>query len=206
MTSLRHNLSGRVEGVRADTQALLLAAARESVLAVGVRRTTLVDVARRAGVSRMTIYRAYPDVQTLVAALMTDELATLIAEVSQRTAREDNGRDRLVASAVGVARAIPENELFRRVVDVDAELLLPYVVARVGTTQRLAIDALREWIAEGQQDGSIRAGDTRTLAHSLLLVIQSWVLSARVDGAPPRGRLLRELGELLDRYLRPDAA
>ena len=33
----------------------------------GVRRTTLTDVARRAGVSRMTIYRRWPDVRTLVA-------------------------------------------------------------------------------------------------------------------------------------------
>ena len=36
---------------------VLLDAARACVLAVGVRRTTFSDVARRAGVSRMTLYR-----------------------------------------------------------------------------------------------------------------------------------------------------
>nr|MDT0664439.1 helix-turn-helix domain-containing protein [Micromonospora sp. DSM 115978] len=43
----------------------MLDAAEASLLAVGVRRTTLTDVARRAGVSRMTLYRRWPDLRTL---------------------------------------------------------------------------------------------------------------------------------------------
>ena len=35
----------------------VLDSARACVLAVGVRRTTMTDIARRAGVSRMTLYR-----------------------------------------------------------------------------------------------------------------------------------------------------
>ena len=49
----------------------LLTATRECVLAVGWRRTTMTDVARRAGVSRMTVYRRWPD----MAALTSDVLA-----------------------------------------------------------------------------------------------------------------------------------
>ena len=44
-----------------DEQDRVLDAARACVLAVGVRRTTVTDVARRAGVSRMTLYRRFPD-------------------------------------------------------------------------------------------------------------------------------------------------
>ena len=51
----------------------LLDAAQACVLAVGVRRTTMTDVARRAGVSRMTLYRRFPDVTSLMQALMTRE-------------------------------------------------------------------------------------------------------------------------------------
>src|SRR4051812_17742884 len=184
----------------------LLAAARETVLAVGVRRTTLVDVARRAGVSRMTIYRAFPDVASLVSALMTAEFAGLIDDVTRAASGLPTGRERLVAATVHAARAIPNNPVFRRVADVDPELLLPYVVERLGTTQRAALDLLRAWIEEGQRDGSIRRGDARLLAHSVLLTTQSFVLAARISGAPPRAKALAEFRQMLDRYLRVEAA
>ncbi|MDX6287951.1 MAG: hypothetical protein QOG53_3436 [Frankiales bacterium] len=201
MTSIRHN-----GGVSTDSRAALLDAARESVLAVGVRRTTLVDVARRAGVSRMTVYRAFPDVNALVAALMTQEFGTLVDESTVAAQRLPTARARLVQSTVAVARALPESPMFRRVVEVDPELLLPYVVERFGSTQQLALDLLRSWISEGQSDGSIRSGDARTLAHALLLTVQSFVLAARIPKAPSRSRAFTELGTLLDCYLRPDPA
>ena len=43
----------------------LLAATRDCVMDVGLKRTTLADVARRAGVSRMTVYRQYGDLSAI---------------------------------------------------------------------------------------------------------------------------------------------
>jgi AcrR family transcriptional regulator len=183
----------------------MLAAARDSILAIGVRRTTLAEVALRAGVSRMTVYRAFPDVNALVAALLTAEFGALVEESTLPARRLPTARARLVESTVAVVRALPESPLFRRVVEVDPELLLPYVVERLGTTQRLALDLLRSWVSEGQSDGSIRRGDPRTLAFGLLLTAQSFVLAARVTRTPSRTRALTELGVLLDRYLQPDS-
>src|SRR4051794_20895361 len=184
----------------------LLVAARETVLAVGVRRTTLADVARRAGVSRMTVYRAFPDVASLVSALMSEEFAAFIDDVTLETSRLSTGRARLVTAVVRAAQEIPNNPVFRRVTDVDPELLLPYVVQRLGTTQRAAAELLRGWIVAGQADGSIRRGDPKLLAHSVLLTAQSFILAARLTGGPPRTKALAEFRELLDRYLRAEAA
>src|SRR3954465_14516435 len=72
MTSLRHN--PETESLRAPSaDDAYLDAARDAILAVGWSRTTLTDIARRAGVSRMTLYRRWPDTQTLLADLMTRE-------------------------------------------------------------------------------------------------------------------------------------
>ena len=55
-----------------------LDAARDCILDVGWRRTTLTEVARRAGVSRMTIYRTWGDMPQLLSDLMTREWAGVV--------------------------------------------------------------------------------------------------------------------------------
>jgi AcrR family transcriptional regulator len=154
-------------------------AVRHCVLAVGVRRTTLTDVAKRAGVSRMTLYRRYPDVDALVRELMTDEFGAVLRAARDVGRPGLHGRGRLVAMAVAASGRLRENQLFRRVLNVDPELLLPYVIERAGGVQRIAAEALEEAIAAGQADGSIRDGDPRRLAHAVLLTVGPFVLSAR---------------------------
>src|ERR1700709_2531162 len=82
MTSIRHKVSTSSTARDRSTAASAASAAREdayldaargAILAVGWSRTTLTDIARRAGVSRMTLYRRWPDTQTLLADLMTRE-------------------------------------------------------------------------------------------------------------------------------------
>jgi AcrR family transcriptional regulator len=189
----------------------LLDAARACVLDVGFRRTTLTDVARRAGVSRMTLYRRYADVQQLVADLMTREFTELLHAVTAGLPTDGSGRDLLVARATAAVEALWSNPLLGRVLDVDPELLLPYLVDRIGATQRMVEPALRADIETGQADGSIRPGDPAVLTRSLYLVLQSFALSVRpalTDLGPRRTagqRLLAELSCVLHGALRPTA-
>ena len=48
----------------------------------GIRRVSLEDVARRAGVSRTTIYRRFANREELVAAVMDRENARLFADIA----------------------------------------------------------------------------------------------------------------------------
>jgi AcrR family transcriptional regulator len=181
----------------------ILAATRATVLAVGVRRTTLTDVARRAGVSRMTLYRLVPDVTTLVLEVMTGEFAALLTAAEADAGRRRSARARIVATTVDVARRLPQEPLFRRVLDVDPELLLPYLTDRVGATQRLAVAHVRRMLADGVTDGSVRRTDLDVLATTLVLTTVPFVVSARLLDEVGREPALDELGRLLDAWLRP---
>lgn len=186
--------------------AAYLDAARDSILAVGWRRTTLTDVARRAGVSRMTIYRRWPDMQTLLADLLVREWgglfdAGLVTE--EVDGRRLTGLERLTRGVVGTVTALRANPLFRKIIEVDPELLLPYLLDRVGRNQEHVLDLLEAAIAAGQQDGSVRDGDPTTMARLLLLTAQGSAVSARTMTGSTLAELDAELSVLVERYLRP---
>jgi AcrR family transcriptional regulator len=204
MTSNRHTPTvGREDTAERPIPPEVLDATRAAVLAVGVRRTTLTDVARRAGVSRMTLYRLVPDVTSLILAVMTREFAAVFSEAEQQVRRRRTGRARAVAAMVEVVRRLPDAQLFQRVVDVDPELLLPYLTDRIGATQRLAIGQVRRMLGEGVADGSIRRADLDTLALTAVMAATPFVVSARLLDETARTAALDELARMLDCWLSP---
>jgi AcrR family transcriptional regulator len=205
MTSQRHRPVA-VEPTRgrrpAVVPAAVLAATRESVLAVGVRRTTLTDVARRAGVSRMTLYRLVPDVDALILELVTNEFGQLLRAAESECATLPTARDRLTETVIRVVRRLPAQPLFQRIVDVDPEVLLPYLIERVGSTERLAVEYVRAAVHAGIRDGSIRQCDADLVARCLVLSVGAFVFAGRFDGMDT-GDADEELRRLLDRWLQP---
>ncbi len=167
------------------------------MLAVGVRRTTFSDVARRAGVSRMTLYRRFPDLETLLSTLMTWEFGRVVGE-ARAAAAEGTCRERAVAMVAAAARRLHEDPLFDRLLDVDPELLLPYVTVRLGGMQRMAVAGLAAELEAGRGDGTVRDGDPETLAHGIELIARGFVL-ARDPGLDAWA----ELARAVDGYLRP---
>ena len=81
--------------------------------------------------------------------------------------------------------ALRANELFRKIVHVDPELLLPYLLERRGRTQDgLLAGARGRRSREGQRDGSVRDGDPALLARSVLLTAHGFLLSGDHDDGP----------------------
>ncbi|WP_405180107.1 TetR/AcrR family transcriptional regulator [Nocardia sp. NBC_01377] len=177
-------------------------AARACVEEFGVRRTTLTEVARRAGVSRPTVYRRWPDTGSLVTELLVRELRAIIAETMPAGGA---ARARLVRGIVAGAATIRSNPLFGKIFRTDTDLMLTYVFGRLGRNQRTLVELFAAVIGEGQSDGSIRVGDPTRLATMLLLITQSAVQSAAtVAELLPGPELDAELGHAIEGYLRPE--
>ncbi len=177
MKSLRHNVSEEIDANR-DPRDLYLDVARACLLDVGWRRTTLTEVARRAGVSRMTIYRAWADMPQLLGDLMTREWTGVVEAAVAQSDPTQSRVDRLVATITATVRALRANELFVRVVELDPELILPYLLARRGRSQDLILGLVEAEIVAGQADGEVRAGAPTAIARGLLLAVHGFVLSA----------------------------
>jgi AcrR family transcriptional regulator len=179
----------------------ILDAAYALLLAVGMRRLNMADLARHAGVSRATLYRRWPNVQAVLAALTTREFAALTRGAfppAGRTSRAD-----LVASVCGFVTAVRSHPLLRKIVDVDPEFLLPYLLQRQGRSTAAQLRLLE--VALADHDGTIRVGDPAALARTIWLAAWPFVLTAPVLAGDGVGvdELDDELRLLLDRYLAP---
>ena len=152
----------------------------------------------------MTVYRRFPGVTSVVAALMTREFGALLGEVGAAADGGGVARDRLVAAAVRAVERLVRDPLLTSVLDRDADLLLPYLVERIGSTQRLAEKFIAELLVAGHADGSIRVAPVGAQARLFFLTVQAFVLAHRPATADvPTGELLVELGASLDHGLRP---
>ncbi|MEU0911032.1 TetR/AcrR family transcriptional regulator [Streptomyces althioticus] len=202
MTPIRHN------GSAGSDNDAVLDAVRDCVLAVGVRRTTLTDVARRAGVSRMTLYRRWPDVRSLVGDLMTREWIAVATGAMPEHRAGTTARELLTQGLVDAVRDFVAHPLFRKILDVDPELLLPYVLDRRGASQEALLELLAGVLREGHADGSVRRAPVERQARSVLLVVQSFTLSLRTmtdedDPELSAEAFLGELRGILERTLTP---
>jgi len=137
----------------------------------------------------------------LLADLMTREWAGL---VYVDTAGAD-ALDRLIRSAVGTVQAVRTNPLFARIIELDPDRLLPYLLERPGRSQGLVLATVVEQIESGQASGAVRAGDAQLLARSIVLACHGFALSARTMTRPgvSVAALDGELAAMLEGYLRP---
>jgi AcrR family transcriptional regulator len=184
----------------------ILDAAQTALLDLGIRNTTLAEVARRAGVSRMTLYRRYPDIDALLTEVLGRQLIRVVrrnAGLTEVPEAHRTARELLVCGTVEVVRAFHTDLLMHKMLDSDAEFLLPYLVREFGGLQNYALDLLSVRLDQGHEDGSIQPGSVALQARTVLLTAQSFVVSARAAGPVPTDRLLDELAHLLDAYLRP---
>lgn len=105
----------------AGQEAALLAAAAEEFLAVGVRRANVDAVAARAGVSRSTLYRRFPNKDALLLAVATDTYERGMALLEESVVGLSPREAVVVAFTVG-ASLVAEDPLIHRLVLTDRDM------------------------------------------------------------------------------------
>jgi AcrR family transcriptional regulator len=118
------------EELRAGTRDRILEAAFEALRDFGLSRTTVEDVAQRAGLSRQTVYRYFPSKDALIVSLVAREEEAFIAGVREAV---DGHQDLGPAIADGVRfvlRFAREHPLLDRLLETDPHAFLPYLTTR----------------------------------------------------------------------------
>ena len=177
----------------------ILDAAAYCVVAYGVDRVTLAEIARRARVSRPTVYRRWPDIRSVLAALLTVRIVGALDAVPSRGV----GRDAVVRRVVEVGERLRNDDVVMAVLQNAPDLTMVYLTERLGTSQQVLIDTLSADIKLAQEEGSIRPGEPRQLAAMCLLIASSTSQSGQIFATIlDTAALDQELAHCLDGYLR----
>jgi AcrR family transcriptional regulator len=188
-----------IRNTPSTVESRILDAAAAAVLANGVDRVTLAEIARRARVSRPTIYRRWPDIRFVLADLLTRRIAGALDQIPER----GNDREALVERIVAIAKHLRGDDVVMSVLHAPSFAMV-YIAERLGTSQQILIDALAHAIKLAQDEGTVRPGEPRHLAAMCLLITQSAVQSAEML-APilDFDALAVELAHSLNGYLKP---
>jgi AcrR family transcriptional regulator len=177
----------------------ILDAAAYCVMAYGVDRVTLAEIARRARVSRPTVYRRWSDTRSILAALLTSRIVGVLDDVPSRAV----GREALVERIVALAERLRGDDVVMSVLHKAPELAMVYIAERLGTSQQILIDAVAAEIKLAQEEGSVRSGEPRQLAAMCLLITQSTIQSGQiVEPILDADALAVELAHSLNGYLK----
>lgn len=104
-----------------DVERTILDTARSVFETHGVRRTNIEDVAARAGVSRSTVYRRFPNKDELFAAVVRREGEHFFTTLDQATTGCDPQEAVIEAFALGV-RLVQDSPLYSRIAQSEPEL------------------------------------------------------------------------------------
>ncbi len=158
-----------------DTTGAILDAALVEFDRHGIRRVALDDVARRAGVSRTTIYRRFANRDDLVAAVMDRENARLFADIAaelKSTRPQSNYYVEAFTSAI--LRSRGHRVLNRMIADEPAlslELARRYYLAAVGRIEQALQVIFPPGFADRIGPGAVHELAENTWRYAMMLLL-----------------------------------
>lgn len=145
--------------------AILDAALRQFEL-FGLERSTVEDVARRAKLARVTIYRRFEGRDALIEAVILRELRRFLASLQERIDSLQDPEERVVEGFVFTLEAGRSHVLLQRLLTSEAETLLPYL-----TTEGAPFIAVaRDFLAAELRQGEAAGAETEPLLAAELVV------------------------------------
>lgn len=189
------------DAARDEPDATVLDAAFDLFCRQGITRTTMDDVARRAGLSRITVYRRVSSKEALVEQVVLREFRRYLDQFVADVSRADNVADRVVLGFVSSLRAVRSNPLMAGVITAEPQLLAPSIMGEDGRTLAVVGRFVAGQLRREQVAGHVAAAvDVDLVAELMVRLTMSMLVtpSTLVDLDDDE-----QLGALARRYLVP---
>jgi len=138
--------------VSADDQ--ILSAGREILLAEGLRAITTNELARRARVSKKTLYNLFPSKDALLEAIVVSFVEANLSRWDEILDRDASAIDRILASLRFMSEFMPrvQSQLLNQV-----ETVAPQLWQEIDAIRLERLGRLKTLLIEAQEEGFLRA-------------------------------------------------
>lgn len=178
LTGMREGLGDGVTDVVGldDIGLVVVAAAREEFVRYGIRRANMEQIARRAGVARVTVYRRFNGKPALLRAVIMHDVLEFVGRFDAALWADGPIADRLAAATGLAISELRRHTLLSTLRNSDPEVLLSALTTE-GETEFLLLKAvLTTRIATIQERGEISVADPSRTAEQVLRVLYSVLL------------------------------
>lgn len=160
-----------------ETTARVLDAAYEQFCRMGIRRSTMEDVARRAGVSRITVYRRFTTKDALVEHVVRREFRWYFDRFRTDIEHAASAADRVELGFASALRAIRGNPLIGGLMEAEPDLLVPSMINDGGRTLATVRRFLAGQLRQEQATGHVAAAvDVDLVAEMMVRVSASFLV------------------------------
>ncbi|MCB1017952.1 MAG: TetR family transcriptional regulator [Acidimicrobiales bacterium] len=167
----------------ADTRGRILDAAFDAISVFGIARLSLEDVARRADLSRQTLYRYFRAKDDLVAAVIVREEEALLEVVTAAGATHDDLAGALEAAILATLVAAREHPLLGRLLETEPERVLPFLMSDEAPVLSAATPAVAELLRDRLP--AVTKARARRTADTITRLIVSWVVNPPTTAPGP---------------------
>jgi AcrR family transcriptional regulator len=141
--------------VEGSTDEKILDAALELVAAYGARRTSVDQIAARAGVARATVFRRFGSKDAIVERLFMRDVRRFLTLISEMTADAPDAATSVVEAFVAAVRAATSHPLIQRLARVEPHVLIEALRSGDPSPLELGRSFVAERIRAGQRRGVV---------------------------------------------------
>lgn len=172
----------RLGDSEADARRRLLAAAERCVGRHGIRKTTMEDIAREAGISRPSVYRYFADREELLLNVMSEHSRALVKKTHRMLARQASFEDAIVEGLLYLADHGRRDAFTRHLVESNDSAFSSRIDA-TQTQEALTSEFWNDFLLAAQACGDMRADLDLDQVHHWLANLGLMLMSL-IERAP----------------------
>lgn len=182
---------------------LIMDSALEVISKFGFRKTTVDDIAYKAGIAKGTIYLYFRDKMDIFRSIVEEKLSTLMGEVFEGVKTVPDAPAKLLNAIRILIEYHQSDTLFNQLLTEDPEMLGPMVLGIVRKYEKTALSFIEGILKEGVAEGSIEPNlDIEMTAKILLRANQATILRIKTGDRIDVERYLSALEYLVKNGIR----